>query len=396
MPRILLLQFLNLLMGGGCYLVAVSSFGVWSAAKWSSVETGMAVMAANCAYMAFVGFGGRLADGWGRARTGVTGALIAIAGATLAYLGASAWASAIGTVICFGGSALFFPGNAGLFSDARSGGGEAVPLHVKVSRYNLGWSGGNLTGFALAWYLAQGAVSRGYLCALIGFTVIMLVMVRWWSLPAAAPEASGDRCDHPALKLLTRMGRVGLLLYCLIGMALIALLENTLAKQVVPDIAHRVATAALAAYAAGYFSGFVVLGAWSGWVMRPWRLFAIATGMLLAAAGLVVCGLTQVLTVAPLAACGFTLGLAFAAVYTASLYYSLRLPNGAARAAGLHETFLGVGSTVGPLACGYFISLWSEALTGLGVYVAVGALLVLGWQLTQLPAISRLLRAHPP
>ena len=396
MPHILVLQFLNLLMGGGCYLVAVTSFGMWSSSGWSAVATGAAMMAANLAYGSLVGFGGRLADGWGRARTAISGAMIAIVGAMVALFGGSAWASVFGTIICFAGSALFFPGNAGLFSDAKTSGGGHVPLHTKVSRYNLGWSGGNLCGFGLAWILSDGPVGRGYWFAGAGFAVIATVMLRWWALPAQAPSTSSDRADHPALKLLTRMGRVGLLLYCLVGMALMSLLENTLVEHLDPHSAHRVATAALVAYAAGYFIGFLVLGAWSGWVMRPWRLFAITIGMLLAAGGFVICGVSNVVQVAPLAGCGFLLGIAFAAVYTASLYYSMRLPTGAARAAGLHETYLGVGATLGPLACGLFLSGWSNALMGLGVYIALGAVLVLGWQLTQLSAISRLLREHPP
>jgi MFS family permease len=395
MPHILVLQFLNLLMGGGCYLVAVTSFGVWSSAGWSALATGASMMAANLAYGGLVGTGGRFADGWGRARTAITGAALALVGALIAIVGASAWSAVLGTVICFGGSALFFPGNAGLFSDARSALGE-VPLHRKVSRYNLGWSSGNLVGFGLAWILADGPVGRGYWFAAGGFVLIAAVMWQWWSLPAQAPSAAGDRADHPALKLLTRMGRVGLLLYCLAGMALMSLLESALAQQLAPAAAHRLATGALMAYAAGYFCGFMVLGQWSGWVMRPWRLWAIALGMLVAAAGFIVCGLAAQLSVAPLAACAAVLGLAFSAVYTASLYYSLRLPQGAAQAAGRHETFLGVGATLGPLLCGAFISGWSNMLAGLGVYIAIGALLVLGWQVSQIPAITRLLRAHPP
>ena len=394
MPHILVLQFLNLLMGGGCYLVAVTSFGVWSSAGWSAVATGASMMAANLAYGGLVSFGGRLADGWGRARTAVSGAVLAVLGALVAALGDSAWSAVVGTFVCFAGSAFFFPGNAGLFSDAKTSGGEQVPLHTKVSRYNLGWSSGNLCGFGLAWILADGAVGRGYWFAGGCFLVIAAVMLRWWTLPAQAPTASGDRADHPALKLLTRMGRVGLLLYCLAGMALISLLENTLSQKLDSRTAHQIATAALVAYAAGYFIGFVALGAWSGWVMRPWRLFAIATGMLVAAAGFILCGVYQVVQVAPLAGCGFLLGLAFAAVYTASLYYSLRLPTGAARAAGLHETYLGVGATLGPLACGLFLSGWTNALAGLGVYIGVGAVLVLGWQVSQIPKITKLLRQH--
>jgi MFS family permease len=395
-PRILLLQILNMLMGGGCYLIAVSSFGVWSAAGWSPVRTGGAMMAANLAYGALVGLGGKMADSWGRARTAVCGALIATAGGLLAWLVADPWAAAIGTVVCFGGSALFFPGNVGLFSDARTDGGGEVALHVKVSRYNLGWSGGNLAGFVIAWLLSFGHVTAGYLVAVGGFVLITATQLQWWSLPPQPPAASGDRGDHPALPRLIRMGRVGLMLYCLMGMALISLFENTLARTAPPAAAHTTATAALAIYALGYFAMFGVLGWWSGWVMRPWRLFAIAALLPLAAGGFLACGLLGSTGPVPYALCSLVLGIAFAAVYTASMYYSLRLPHGAARAASLHETYLGVGSTLGPVLCGGFLMLWSDGVTGLGVYLLIGSALVLGWQLSQLPGISRILAEKDP
>ena len=394
-PRILLLQFLNMLMGGGCYLIAVSSFGVWSAAGWSPVLTGGAMMLANLAYGGLVGVGGRMADGWGRARTAVCGALLAVAGGLLAWLVADPRAAAVGTVVAFAGSALFFPGNVGLFSDARSSAGGEVPLHVKVSRYNLGWSGGNLAGFVIAWLLSFGHVTAGYLVAVGGFLLAALIQLQWWALPPQPPAASGDRGDHPALPRLIRMGRVGLLLYCLMGMALISLFENTLARTTPPAEAHTTATAALALYAFGYFSTFAVLGWWGGWVMRPWRLFAIACLLPCAAAGFIACGLAHISGALPYALCTLVLGIAFGGVYTASMYYSLRLPHGAARAASLHETYLGAGSTLGPLLCGGFLMLWSDGVTGLGVYLLLGAALVLGWQLSQLPVIGRLLAGKP-
>ena len=396
-PRLGLLQFLNMLMGGGCYLIAVTSFAGWSAAGWSPVATGGTMMAANLAYCLFVGVGGHLADSWGRARTAITGAAIALGGALLALLGGTATLAAVGTCICFGGSALFFPGNVGLFSDARalSAGGVQVPLHVKVARYNLGWSGGNLCGFLIAFGLSYGAVRLGYAAAAFGFVIIIATLLRWWSLPAQPPAAAGDRADHPALLRLIRMGRIGLLLYCLAGMALIALFENTLARTLPATQAHTTATGSLTMYAFGYFCGFLLLGWWGGWVMRPWRLFALSAVMPIAGAVFLFCGLAQLTSPIPYAVGGFILGLAFAAVYTASIYYSLRLPQGAARAAALHETYLGVGSTLGPLLCGGFLMLWSNGIAGLGVYLLLGAGLVLGWQLTQLPAISRLLRSAP-
>ncbi len=355
------------------------------------------MMAANLAYCLVVGVGGRLADGWGRARTAVVGAGVAAGGALLAFAVPHPLAAGFATVICFGGAALFFPGNVGLFSDAAGDDGAEVPLHRKVSGYNLGWSSGNLSGFVIAFLLSltDGGMRWGYLIAFTGCVVIILALLRWWSLPPRLPAASGDRGDHPALKRLIRMGRVSLLLYCLLGMALIALFENTIAHAVTPATAHTTATAALALYAFGYFTTFGVLGWWGGWVMRPWRLFAIALVMPLAALGFIACGLTGVTGPLPFAVCAFALGVAFAAVYTSSIYYSLRLPHGAARAASLHETYLGVGSTVGPALCGAFLMLWSDGLTGLGVYLLLGALAVLGWQLSQLPGITQLLTSDP-
>lgn len=398
MPQLLLLQFLNLLMGGGTYLVAVTSFGTWSQAGWSPLAAGSAMMAANLAYCLIVGIGGRLADGWGRARTAVAGAVITGGGALLAFAVADPLAAAAGTVICFGGAGIFFPGNVGLFSDAAGNGGGEVPLHQKVSRYNLGWSSGNLSGFVIAWTLSLtvGSARWGYLIALGGCVVIVFSLLRWWSLAPRQQVASGDRGDHPALKALIRMGRVSLLLYCLVGMALIALFENTLARTVPAAQAHTTATAALVLYALGYFLTFAVLGWWGGWVMRPWRLFAISLVMPLAALGFIACGLAGVSGPLPFAVCTFALGVSFGAVYTSSIYYSLRLPHGAARAASLHETYLGVGSTIGPTLCGGFLMLWSNGLAGLGVYLLIGALVVLVWQLSQLPIISRLLVSREP
>ncbi len=396
MPHLLLLQFLNLLMGGGCYLVAVTSFAAWSQAGWSPMVTGSSMMAANLAYCLVVGIGGRLADGWGRARTAIVGALVTGLGALLAFAVNDPVAAAAGTVITFGGAALFFPGNVGLFSDAAGSGGGEMPLHQKISRYNLGWSSGNLSGFTIAWLLSlvDGGLRWGYLIAVGGCVVIILALLRWWSLAPRLPAASGDRADHPALKSLIHMGRITLLLYCLLGMALIALFENTLAQNMPKTQAHTTATAALTLYAFGYFVTFGVLGWWGGWVMRPWRLFAI-TGMLpVAALGFVACGLAGISSPLPFAGCAFALGVAFAAVYTSSIYYSMRLPHGAARAASLHETYLGAGSTIGPALCGGFLMLWRDGVTGMGVYLLIGALVVLGWQLSQLPAITRLLK--PP
>ena len=88
-------------------------------------------------------------------------------------------------------------------------------------------------------------------------------------------------------------------------------------------------------------------------------------------------------------------GSAFGAAYTASIYYSLRLPHGAGRAAALHETFLGLGNTVGPALGGIALWWWSglhlaNGLVGLGLFMTVLALIGLGLQVLMIPGAVRL------
>lgn len=151
-PALLTLQLLNLLVGGGQYLGFATATGMWTAGGWSELQIGIAMTAANLCYAAFVAQGGRLSDRWGRARTAILGAGIALAAAVIALVVATPLAALVAIMLGCAGTAFFFPGNVGLFSDARSPDGATAPaLHVKVSRYNLGWSGGNIAGFGLAW-----------------------------------------------------------------------------------------------------------------------------------------------------------------------------------------------------------------------------------------------------
>jgi hypothetical protein len=260
---------------------------------------------------------------------------------------------------------------------------------MKVSRYNLGWSSGNVVGFGTAWALSSFAPRWGFAVAAGFFSLILVILWRWRSLPPQPPAAAGDRADHPALGRLILTGRVGLMLFCLLGMSVISLLTTTLGTSLTPDAARAVGTAGLTAYAVGYVSMFGVLGAWKGWVMRPWRLTLLMLALPLAAAGLWWVGHGGHPSAATVMPCTFLLGLAYGAAYTASLYYSMRLPHGAARAASLHETFLGLGSMTGPLLCAAFL-WWQPGLTGLASYLLVGAVVVLGWQLLMVPgAVAR-------
>ncbi len=391
MPSLLLLQIFNLCIGGGSYLMIASAAGVWSQGSWREWEVGLAMFTANLTYMSTVGFFGRLADSWGRTRMAIVGAGVVGLGAVTGLV-PSPLAAAVATVLAFLGCAMFFPGNAGLFSDAK--GPEtsaAVPLHVKVSRYNLGWSLGNVLGFGGAFLLA-GSPPWWPFAAALGLSLVpMVALARWWSLPPRPPSPEGDRAPHAALPLLTRMGRLALALYALIGMAVISLLETCITRTPGITDAHRLATATLAAYAVGYVLMFALLGQWSGWVLRPLRLLALQG--FLPVAVLVLLLQASAPTVIGMAVVGLLLGFTYGAIYTGSIYYSLRLPHGAARAASLHETFLGLGSTIGPVVAMGALAWWATtghlALVGLGLYIAAMAVVVFAWQASQLPAILR-------
>jgi predicted MFS family arabinose efflux permease len=108
-----------------------------------------------------------------------------------------------------------------------------------------------------------------------------------------------------------------------------------------------------------------------------------------------VLGLTGGIHPWSLALCGACLGSAFGPCYTASIYYSARLPEGAAHAVAWHETFLGIGNTAGPLLGGFFLDRWlalgaGNGLAGLGVFAVIGVVIVLGLQAAMIPAATRL------
>lgn len=392
-PAILTLQLLNALIGAAQYLGFATATGTYIRGGWSPWQIGLAMTLANLCYASLVVQGGRLSDRWGRARTAIVGALICVVSAAVALIADAPWSALTATMLGCIGSAFFFPGNVGLFSDARApDGASALPLHVKVSRYNLGWSGGNMCGFCLAWAFALLPTRVGWATALLCSVVVVVVLVNWLNLPAQSPRADGDRAPHPALPRMIWMGRAALLIYCLLGMAFISLLARALTTEGLgAGAAQSAAAAAMFAYASGYFLIFVFLGFWDGWVLRPWRLLALQAPVMLAALGVVWLGTGGGrIDIGMLVGLGLLLGAGFGAVYTGSIYYSLRLPDGAARAAALHETALGLGSTIGPVACGVFMSVLGDgALGSLGMWMVLIAAVTLTVQALAIPGAVR-------
>lgn len=396
-PSIRSLQLYNLLCGLGIMLSAMTATAQWNAAGWSERRIGMAMTGVTIGYAVLVLLGGRLSDTWGRGRTAAMGGCIMTVGCALAATMPGPWMALAAAVLAFSGSAFFFPGNAGLFSDAVTPGEQRqLPLHQKVSGYNLGWASGNLGGFIGYSLLAERPPALGFAICTGLFLVLTVSMLRWLHVPPRPPQAEGDRASHPALARLTLMARCAALVVCTVTMAQIALLQVALRGMEVPsETAQRWAGVTLVTYASCYVTLFVLLGRWSGWVLKPWRMWWLQTPFVIGSAGFLVLGLLGTVSPWSLALCGGCLGLAFGPCYTASIYYSMRLPDGAGRATALHEMCIGIGNVGGPLLGGLFIDRWlalgfGNGLAGLGCFALIGAVIALGLQAAMIPAASRL------
>nr|MBA3708665.1 MFS transporter [Planctomycetota bacterium] len=114
-PPIILLQFLNLLVGFACYLNVTLANQVWNGANWNGSQIGCALTLASLCYAVPVSLGGWLADRWGRARTSFLGAAIGAGACLLAWTARSPEIVVVATMMTMLGAALFFPGCAGLF-----------------------------------------------------------------------------------------------------------------------------------------------------------------------------------------------------------------------------------------------------------------------------------------
>lgn len=390
-PPLFLLQLCNALISVGSILALMLATVRLTAWEWSAWEIGLVTTVANLCYGGLVFIGGRLADHWGRARSGILGAGIGLCGSIAALIEPGP-AGALAAAMCgMAGAAMFFPGSAGLFSDAASAvGGPPPALHRKIRRYNLGWAAGNLASFIGFGLLAGAPREVAYLIAAASFIAVGASLWRWRNLPPRPPESSGDRSPHAALPRLTVMYRVNLFVGCIIGMALMTQLPKGFDASVSVEQATRLASAALSGYASCYILMFLLLGQWTGWVLKPHVLWLCQAGFLLGSAGLLALALWGEFPLFAVAACGGLIGSGYGAAYVGSIYYSLRLPTGVGRAAGWHETFIGLGNTSGPLLAGLFMSFVCRGITGLAIFLLIAAVVMVLIQAVMIPGTRRL------
>jgi MFS family permease len=390
-PPLFLLQLCNALISVGSILALMLATVRLTEWEWSAWEIGLVTTVANLCYGGLVFIGGRLADQWGRARSGILGAGIGLCGSIAALIEPGPVGALAAAMCGMAGAAMFFPGSAGLFSDAASAvGGPPPALHRKIRRYNLGWAAGNLASFIGFGLLAGAPREVAYVIAAVSFITVGACLWDWRNLPPRPQEPSGDRSPHAALPRLTVMYRVNLFVGCIIGMALMTQLPKGFDASVTVEQATRLASAALSGYASCYILMFLLLGQWTGWVLKPHVLWMCQAGFLLGAAGLLALALWGEFPLLAVAACGGLIGSGYGASYVGSIYYSLRLPDGVGRAAGWHETFIGLGNTSGPLLAGLFMSFVCRGITGLAIFLLIAAVVMVLIQGVMIPGARRL------
>jgi len=392
-PSVLTVQVLAGMLNVAMNLTLTTSISIWKAAGWEPWTIGAAVTVATVTYAIFVSLGGKLADRWGRVPTILTGILTGLIGCLLAaVLPLPATGLAAGLLVFFAG-AFGFPGFAGIISDSGGDRGRRPPpLHKKVSGYNVGWSIGTMAGFALFGLLSFLPQRAGYGVAVVLLLVIASLLWSRRGYVRKPPVPSGDRAGHPALTKLTFMGRFNLLLTCMLALAMISQLEKSFGGGVSPVAARGLTGFCLACYSAGYVMVFLLMGRWEGWIFAPWRLLLCQLSLPAGAAVFLLLAYAGAPPVS-LALGTFLIGTGYGSAYTASIYYSMRLPSGTASSVGLHETFIGVGNALGPLLAGLFLSLRGGAsLTGLGTLLLAVALCGQAFQAVMIPFIRGLSR----
>lgn len=355
------------------YAAMTTSVSIWKAAGWEGWRIGAAVAFANLSYAVFVALGGRAADRWGSRKAGTAGAIAGLIASVAATLHPSPAVALAGSIAVGGAGALCFPSLARWIAGAN----DRLQLHEKVSRYNLGWAGGELAGFLSFAALAGAPRRTGFGLA----TIMYVVLVAGFAWTRRSPgklrsgtDGGAKPLPGPLASRFALTGRLGLLLACALSNGMMAQAEKSIGEVLGDVEARRLAGVLLASFATAMIGAFIVASRWTGWILRPKLMLLCQGGLVLGAAGLIIVAGDP--GTASLVGCGALVGTGFGAAYTSSLYYSLRLPHGTGRAAGIHETFIGVGNTIGPIACGMIL----DAGIGGGGLASVGtcALLLAG------------------
>ena len=353
-------------MDGGFFLIMVATPFKLLDLGAGALELGAAAAIGSLTYITAAPLAGRLSDRMRRSLLCMSGGLLLIVCAVLAWLSVKMEQLLALQLLMGLGKALYWPAVQATLGDLSPAGARVGAL----GRFNIAWSTGKTTGFLLGGLLLGACGSSA-----VFWTGAAAVVAAFFLLPRGAamaqarqeaatlpagpdPPAAPDR--EPSIRLrkfLTMAWAANAASYGVFGILHFHLPQWFARRGWDPG--HY-----------GWFLG-AILGSQTlvflllasrvrlAWSAR--RLWLPQAGGLAAVASIPLHGhFALLLAAAPL------IGLACGVSYAASIFYSLEASDCRGRNAGIHEGLIGAGGFLPPLAAGLLVSagmaLWSPYL----------------------------------
>jgi MFS family permease len=277
--------------------------------------------------------------------------------------------------------AFFWPAVQATLADAA----ERETVTGNLGWFNIGWSTGKAAGFAAGGFLLAGLGFRALFlaaaAAFLGVAVLVVNLSRHRAAPGPAAPASGPAPAPVPAVSPDRVHRFRLAAWT--GNA-VAFGAGAVLNHHYPNwlSVHGRSEALFGSYLGLVFAAqtvtFALLTRFPGWRFRAAPLFASQVPLIL-----VLLVLPRLEAPAAILATAPLVGLGLGTAYFASLFYSVQDPSLRGRHAGVHESLLGVGSMILPVAGG-----WAASATGsltapylTAAALALAGLIAQGWLL---------------
>jgi MFS family permease len=360
-----------------CAFLADGAFYlVYALIPWKALRLGaspvdlgiLPALSAGVYILSALGFG-RLADRWHRGRLAHAGIVLEALVILGLLLAPSVRAMMVVMPLLGFGMGMFWP----TIQAAIGAAGEDRDLERRIGPFNVAWSLGKMTGFLVGGSLLYRlGETRAFLTAL-AFPVVLFLLLPW-DLPRSRrhPAPADTEARLPALR--RRRFRI------------LGWLANFIAFGTGATLNHQypklLQSLGLTAQDFGLFLGavyltqagvFVWLTRWRGWIHR-WGWLAAAQGLMAGSLLLVPLG-DRLALVLPLAL-GVGLGVGWS--YASSIYYSLHGETTQGWHTGIHESLIGTGAFLFPLAGGILVAS-TGSLAAPYLLCAGASLLFLGW-----------------
>lgn len=226
-----------------------------------------------------------------------------------------------------------------------SAGHTPARLHRALCRFNVCWALAVPVGVAGSGLLISARPELLFAAAAL-LNVAALLLTR--SLPGRPRHLTEEHHERPRPDVLRRyVFLLGAARWALLLGYTLMFLVAPLMPGIFSDLGLEVRGATLAASALDGVRvlSFAALGAFSAWHGR-WLPLAVALPLLPAGFALMILGDELWIVIAGELLFGLSAGVS----YTTSLYYALVVRNAAVEAGGAHESLIGLGFVLGPLA----------------------------------------------